>query len=237
MKSKKYIYSLLLASCLSVFGVSINETHEVVAANSHENVDVLKTYDAFAAELEKSNFSEADMNRILQAVDFAAKKHASQTRKNPEHTPYIIHPIGVANNLLTIGGVRDPDVIIGAILHDTVEDTDTTFEEINQAFGEKVTGYVREVTDDKSLPAMERKRLQIVNASHKSEGAALIKLGDKLYNLRDLSKATPVGWTTQRVDTYFLWAAKVVHNLPDVNPPLKQAIDNVISTHFAHPNP
>ncbi len=236
MKTKKIIYSLLLSSCLSLFAVSIPETHEVVAKNSQENVEVLATYDSFSHELEKAKFSKSDMDRILQAVDFAAKKHASETRKIPEKTPYIIHPIAVANNLLTTGNVRDADVIIAALLHDTLEGTNTTSEEITQVFGKKVNNYVREMTEDSSLPKAERNRLQIANAPKASEGAALIKLSDTLYNLRDLSKTPPAGWSQERIDTYFIWAAKVAHTLPDVNPPMKQAIDNLVSTHFAYPN-
>lgn len=101
------------------------------------------------------------------------------------------------------GNVYDPSVIIAALLHDTVEDTDTTFEEIEKHFGEKVKKIVQEVTDDKSLPKQERKRLQVVNASQKSFEAKLVKLADKLYNLRDLEKETPVGWSADRVDEYF----------------------------------
>lgn len=101
------------------------------------------------------------------------------------------------------GNIHDPVVIIAAILHDTVEDTDTTFEEIETQFGTEVRNIVKELTDDKSLPKVERKRLQIENAPKCSHKAKLIKLADKLYNLRDLQKAIPVGWSEDRVKEYF----------------------------------
>lgn len=101
------------------------------------------------------------------------------------------------------GDIYDPDVIVAALLHDTVEDTETTFEEIEKHFGQKTRKIVEEVTDDKSLPKQERKRLQIVHAPKSSREAKLVKLADKLYNLRDLEKETPVGWSSERVDEYF----------------------------------
>lgn len=110
---------------------------------------------------------------------------------------------GVANILVQEGSIHDPVVIIAALLHDTVEDTDTTFEEIETQFGTEVCKIVKELTDDKSLPKVERKRLQIENAPKCSHKAKLIKLADKLYNLRDLQKAIPVGWSEDRVREYF----------------------------------
>lgn len=121
--------------------------------------------------------------------------------------------LGVANILVQEGNIHDPVVIIAALLHDTVEDTDTTFEEIETQFGTEVRNIVRELTDDKSLPKVERKRLQIENASKCSHKAKLIKLADKLYNLRDLQKAIPVGWSEDRVKEYF----KVMKNSFKVN--------------------
>ncbi|XP_033108566.1 guanosine-3',5'-bis(diphosphate) 3'-pyrophosphohydrolase MESH1-like, partial [Anneissia japonica] len=116
-----------------------------------------------------------------------------------------------------------------ALLHDTVEDTDTTFEEIEAAFGTEVKSIVAEVTDDKSLPKMERKRLQIENAPKKSMKAKLVKLADKLYNLRDLERSTPKGWTRERVDDYFLWAGRVVDGLRGTNKQLEDELDKLLT--------
>lgn len=111
--------------------------------------------------------------------------------------------LGVANILIQEGKVFEPIIILAAILHDTVEDTDTTFEEIESEFGRKVRQIVEEVTDDKRLPKQERKRLQIVHAPNISREAKLVKLADKLYNLRDIERCIPIGWTNNRVKEYF----------------------------------
>lgn len=173
-----------------------------------------------------------DIHRIFDALAFAAQKHQFQCRKDHEQTPYIIHPIGVAYNLISIGYVRDPDILIAALLHDTVEDTPTTFDEIEQMFGLRVALFIREVTDDKSLPKHVRKQLQIDDAPGKSGGAAQIKLADKLYNLNDLSNAAPLDWDEERMDAYFRWAKAVVDNLPWVNSFLKKAVDEIIENYW-----
>jgi guanosine-3',5'-bis(diphosphate) 3'-pyrophosphohydrolase len=162
-----------------------------------------------------------------KCVNFAAVKHRDQRRSDPEKTPYINHPIGVANILSSEGDVTDLEVLMAAILHDTVEDTETTFEEIEENFGVEIRKIVGEVTDDKSLPKMERKRLQIEHAKHASPKAKLVKLGDKLYNLRDLQRVTPVGWTEERKGEYFIWAKKVVDNLRGTNEKLENELDKI----------
>jgi guanosine-3',5'-bis(diphosphate) 3'-pyrophosphohydrolase len=113
-------------------------------------------------------FNEEDVSLLLKAVKFSAEKHKTQRRKGAEGSPYVNHPIGVAETLWRVGGVRDISVIIAAILHDTVEDTETTLAEIEEHFGPVVWSLVQEVTDDKSLPKPERKRLQIEHAPHLS---------------------------------------------------------------------
>jgi len=168
---------------------------------------------------------------IIKCTNFAALKHSKQRRCNREQTPYINHPIGVAHILVQEGNIYDHNVIIAALLHDTVEDTDTSFEEIQEHFGEKIRHIVEEVTDDKSLPKQERKRLQIVHAPHSSYEAKLVKLADKLYNLRDLEKETPVGWSLDRADEYFKWAKSVVDGLRGTNAKLEKLLDNVFATH------
>ena len=119
------------------------------------------------------------------------------------------------------------NVLRAALLHDTVEDTDTSFEELEEKFGRTVTNIVREVTDDKSLPKEERKRLQIVHASQRSHEAKLVKLADKLYNLRDLCESCPVGWTSQRKQEYFKWAKQVVDCLQGTCPPLEKELNAI----------
>jgi hypothetical protein len=143
--------------------------------------------------------------RLLKAICFAAEKHKFQRRKDAEETPYINHPLGVALILVNDGDIEDVVTLMAAVLHDTVEDTDCSFEEIEKEFGPAVASIVREVTDDKSLAKEERKRLQVVHAPKKSKEAKLVKLADKIYNLRDLKRCIPVGWTDDRVmyDSHF----------------------------------
>nr|XP_057933014.1 guanosine-3',5'-bis(diphosphate) 3'-pyrophosphohydrolase MESH1 [Doryrhamphus excisus] len=166
----------------------------------------------------------SDAVLLIETVDFAAKKHRQQRRKDEEGTPYINHPIGVARILSHEGGVTDVETLQAALLHDTLEDTDTIPEELETKFGPIVTRIVQEVTDDKSLPKQERKRLQVERAPHCSHQAKLVKLADKLYNLRDLNCSTPVGWTGERVQQYFVWASEVVKGLKGTNSALEEKL-------------
>ncbi|WP_221030925.1 HD domain-containing protein [Actomonas aquatica] len=153
------------------------------------------------------------MNLLLHAAYFAAVKHSDQRRKNTAAAPYINHPLEVACHLSEVGGITDEAVLIAAVLHDTVEDTATTREEIATTFGETVAALVMECTDDKSLEKAERKRLQVVNAPKKSPGAKAIKIADKTCNLRSILVDPPAGWSWTRQYDYFLWANKVVAGL------------------------
>lgn len=170
----------------------------------------------------------SDSILLLETVNFAAVKHRNQRRKDSEGTPYINHPIGVARILTHEGGITDIEVIQAALLHDTVEDTDTTIEELEAAFGQTVARIVQEVTDDKTLLKQERKRRQVEHAPHCSHQAKLVKLADKLYNLRDLNRCTPTGWTAERVQEYFVWAAEVVRGLRGTNPVLEGKLEELL---------
>uniref|UniRef100_G1QDD1 Guanosine-3',5'-bis(diphosphate) 3'-pyrophosphohydrolase MESH1 n=1 Tax=Myotis lucifugus TaxID=59463 RepID=G1QDD1_MYOLU len=145
----------------------------------------------------------------------------------PRGTPYINHPIGGVARILTHeAGITDIAVLQAALLHDTVEDTDTTLDELELHFGAQVR-LVEEVTDDKTLPKLERKRLQVEHAPHSSPGPKLVKLADKLYNLRDLNRYTPEGWSEHRVQEYFEWAAQVVKGLQGTSRPLEEALQQL----------
>lgn len=257
---KKYLLSTIVAAVAAIAGqadgfrplVTLNDAPEMVSESPEAEIQssrerlaslakndslVLERFDLFAQNLEALYREEhaltwEQFTTILDALDFAAEKHQFQTRKNKAQTPYISHPIGVANNLITIGEVKDSALIIAALLHDTVEDTQTTLNEISERFGKEVSGYVKEVSDDKSLSKEQRKRLQVINASHKSSGAAQIKFADKLYNLTDLLNSSPEGWSRARIDQYFEWAESVANRLPASNPELKQAIDQVINQYW-----
>jgi guanosine-3',5'-bis(diphosphate) 3'-pyrophosphohydrolase len=168
------------------------------------------------------------MNRLLHAANFASLKHSSQRRKNAEASPYINHPIEVAYHLSSVGGVVDEDVLVAALLHDTIEDTATTREEIVRDFGERVAALVVECTDDKSLPKMERKHLQIVNAPKKSDAAKMIKIADKTCNLRSILSDPPEDWSLSRQYDYFIWAERVVAGLLGHNARLDTEVRQVL---------
>jgi guanosine-3',5'-bis(diphosphate) 3'-pyrophosphohydrolase len=166
--------------------------------------------------------------RFLKALEFAAAKHRRQRGKDAENSPYINHPIAVATALAVEGGVSDEATLIAAVLHDTVEDTQTTFSELEQNFGAEVTGLVRELTDDKSLEKAERKRLQIEHAPHASPRAKEIKIADKICNVRNLVDSPPADWTLQRRREYVAWSEQVVAGCRGVNAKLDAAFDEAV---------
>lgn len=174
-------------------------------------------------------FSETT-GQLLEAIRFSAEKHRNQRRKDSEQSPYINHPIEVTQLLWEVGKVRDRDVLLAAVLHDTVEDTDTRPDEISERFGEQVLSFVMEVTDDKSLPKKERKRLQVEHAPHISFGAKLIKLADKACNVRNLVTMPPKNWSLKRRQEYLLWTEKVVVGLRGTNAALEEYYDHELAS-------
>jgi len=162
---------------------------------------------------------------ILEALQFAAHKHRDQRRKDLEASPYINHPIALANVLWGEGRVHDPVVISAALLHDTIEDTQTSAGEIRSRFGAKVARVVEEVSDDKTQDKATRKRLQIEHAPHISREAKLVKLADKICNLRDMAASPPKTWPRSRVREYFDWSKAVVDGLRGVHPRLEAIFD------------
>jgi len=175
------------------------------------------------------DFAE-NTGQLLEAIRFSAEKHRHQRRKDDARSPYINHPIEVVQLLWDVGGVRDMDVLLAAVLHDTVEDTDTRPEEISAKFGETVLSLVMEVTDDKNLPKQERKRLQIETAPGKSYGAKLIKLADKACNIRNLISMPPYDWSLERRQQYLLWGEKVVAGLYGTNAASEEYVDRELSS-------
>lgn len=165
---------------------------------------------------------------LVKAYDFAARKHATQRRKDAQQTPYINHPIGTAYVATALGHVDDPITLAACVLHDTVEDTDATHDELVREFGAEVAGVVREVTDDKTLRKDERKRAQIEHAKTMSFCAKTVKLCDKYYNLRDLISNVPPGYTVERVQGYCLWSRLVVAGLRGANPKLEALLDATV---------
>jgi GTP diphosphokinase / guanosine-3',5'-bis(diphosphate) 3'-diphosphatase len=168
---------------------------------------------------------QQDLSCLLVALEFAAHKHRDQRRKDASASPYINHPIALARLLAEDGGVTDAKTLVAAVLHDTIEDTDTTYDELRAQFGKKVADVVAEVTDDTSLPKPRRKALQIEHAPHMSQRAALVKLADKTCNLRDVAHNPPADWPLARRRKYFDWAKAVVDALPPVSKKLRRAFD------------
>jgi guanosine-3',5'-bis(diphosphate) 3'-pyrophosphohydrolase len=134
----------------------------------------------------------------------------------------------VAELLWRIGEVRDVDCIVAAILHDTLEDTATTPDELRELFGTRVCALVEEVTDDKGLTKEERKKLQIEHASSLSDGAKQIKLADKIANVFDVTFAPASDWSLERRLEYLHWAESVVARLRGCNPRLEGNFDDVL---------
>jgi len=165
---------------------------------------------------------------LLKATSFSAHKHRDQRRKGPDAHPYINHPIEVAELLARVGGVTDPTVLVAAILHDTIEDTETTPAELEDLFGRDVRSLVEEMTDDKRLPKDERKRHQIEHAPRLSSGAKLIKVADKIANVRDVADKPAKGWPLQRRVEYVEWAERVVAGCRGVNVELERLFDEEV---------
>lgn len=170
-----------------------------------------------------------DLASIVRALSFAADKHRDQRRKDDRATPYINHPIALLRVLCDEAGVTDPKVLCAALLHDTLEDTDTSAEELEAHFGAAVCAIVVEVSDDKGLPKAERKRRQIEHAASVSREAKLVKLADKICNLRDVHRSPPVTWDLQRRRDYFDWASAVVEGMRGTHPSLEALFDQAFS--------
>jgi GTP diphosphokinase / guanosine-3',5'-bis(diphosphate) 3'-diphosphatase len=178
----------------------------------------------------------SDSSLLLKALEFAAVRHRSQFRKGLDKTPYINHPIQVAYLLAIDAGETDPVLLAAAILHDVVEDTVDSVEErdelvrtISCIFGEEILSLTLEVTDDKTLDKKERKRLQVVSASHKSVRAKKLKIADKIMNIRDIAENPPADWNLQRISDYFDWAENVVSGLRGVNSKLEDLFDDCLA--------
>jgi (p)ppGpp synthase/HD superfamily hydrolase len=166
---------------------------------------------------------------VLFAAHYAAEKHATQKRKGEAAEPYINHLLEVA--LLVSSVSDDEDTVVAALLHDVIEDAGVTWEQLAGRFGSRVANLVAEVTDDKSLPKAERKRLQIENAPKKSIQAQTIKLADKISNLRSMISSPPADWDLARRQEYVAWAKQVVGGLKSPDPVLMVEFEKAVE-HF-----
>ena len=171
----------------------------------------------------------SDAAKLMRAASYAAQKHRSHRRKGADADPYINHPLQVAAFLAEVGGITDVDILTAALLHDVVEDTDTTPEEIEELFGSRVRGFVMELTDDKSLSKAERKSKQVEHAPYLSNEAKQIKIADKYSNISDIVENPPHNWTEQRKAEYIKWGNEVFSGLRGVNENLDKAFEELIS--------
>jgi (p)ppGpp synthase/HD superfamily hydrolase len=165
--------------------------------------------------------------QILAAACFAAEKHAAQRRKGRMAEPYVNHLLEVADLLAQTADGLDTNLIVAALLHDTIEDTGVTREEIAERFGEDVASLVAEVTDDKSLPKQTRKALQVENAPHKSPRAQMLSAADKIANVRSIVSSPPVDWSFERQVAYVHWARQVVGRYAELKGRLKEEFERV----------
>ena len=169
-----------------------------------------------------------DLLVVTRAFNFAAQRHSKQRRKGEAQEPYINHLAEVALLVTEATKGKDPNLIAAALLHDTIEDTNTTWEELSVFFNDDIANLVNEVTDDKTLRKEERKKLQITTASKKTHRAKILKLADKTSNLRSIAKSPPKNWDPLRKTEYIDWALRVVVGLGNVPVELKIDFDAAV---------
>lgn len=190
-----------------------------------DNQKVMKVYDSLVNELVDyyGQNNDFDIGKLIMAIIYAAKKHDGQYRKDKEQTPYIVHPLGVCYILWNEGRIRSINVLVSSLLHDVIEDTDASYEEIEILFGKRVADTVLEVTNDPNLDSEMNKQLQVEHAPHLSLNAQLVKLADRLYNVRDL-RTPPPSWSEEKVHNYYEWGRKLLHALKGTNETLEEAL-------------
>jgi guanosine-3',5'-bis(diphosphate) 3'-pyrophosphohydrolase len=242
----KKIFSLVLVGCFpwivgmaegaSIPNVQITEVKPGLERWALSNKEIMSAFERLQAAMEvgvkEKQLTKADMQQIEKALAFAADKHAKQFRNNERKTPYIVHPMGVAEYVMRVGHVYDVDIVVGALLHDVMDGTGATYEEIASHFGMTVVSYVQEMTPDFSLSDKEQQKRQIIEASKQSKGATVIKLADKLHNMHTLMKDPSKGWTQDRMDRHFQWVQAVVNHLPKVCDPLHKEVQNTITQYW-----
>jgi GTP diphosphokinase / guanosine-3',5'-bis(diphosphate) 3'-diphosphatase len=160
-------------------------------------------------------FDQRAFSDFVRALAFASRKHSRQRRKDLDASPYINHPVALVSILVVEAGINDLDTLCAALLHDTLEDTETSVEELVEAFGAPIGSLVQEVTDVKGLEKHERRIRQVEHAAHLTRKAGAVKIADKIANLRDVADTPPVEWSLAERREYFDWAKQVVDNIPE----------------------
>lgn len=171
--------------------------------------------------------------RLVQAFSFATEKHSVQRRKGRDKSPYMNHPAEVAALVAEATGGTDVNLIIAALLHDVVEDTGTSLQEIQEKFGDDVAQIVADVSDDKALPKARRKELQVEHAGHLHQRVQILKIADKIANLRTTISDPPDGWGLERRQEYFVWSKQVVDKCRGASPCLEEKFDAIYAKGMA----
>ena len=171
----------------------------------------------------------APLRLVSEAAELAARRHNGMARKGRGDEPYINHLAEVANLLSAATEGVDAELVAAGWLHDSIEDTETTREELARKFSERVASLVVECTDDMSLPKAERRRLQVVNAPHKSPSAKLIKIADKISNIGARILPDPNAEERDDLVDYTNWAEQVVAGCRGGNAWLDQTFDKTVN--------
>jgi guanosine-3',5'-bis(diphosphate) 3'-pyrophosphohydrolase len=175
-------------------------------------------------EWERSK-ARGDKVLLIRAMAFAARKHSNQRTADAQSSPYINRPIALAQLLAAEGGVSDTHVLCAALLHDTLEDTHTTFAELELEFGLIISGVVMELTDDTAASRAERKLQQIERARQISRRSKVLNLADKIDNLRSFAVKPPRDWPLALQQEYFDWTKAVIDVQRGVNARLEALFD------------
>ncbi|MFZ9848658.1 MAG: HD domain-containing protein [Flavobacteriales bacterium] len=170
----------------------------------------------------------ANLQLLFKALNYSAEQHKAQRRKGMESVPYINHPIKVTNIITQFIPDASDDLICAAILHDVVEDTDATIDDIKNKFGDAIASIVQEVTDDKSISKAESRRKQIENAPKLSYNAKIIRVCDKISNVRDICGENIPDWDYKTKIEYLNWAEQVVYALDKFHEELQFAFKDEV---------
>ncbi len=226
------------AISVSAFGYSdVVTTRDVLASRCDSHLETLRIYDRMTSEWEafaQERKGKWELDILYKAVEFAADKHEGQVRKDPERSPYIVHPLRVCSRLWHDGAVRNVNTLCTAILHDTIEDTDATAEEIRALFGDRITYATLEVSDDQSLSSDEKKQRQLEHAPHMSLDARLVKLADRMDNVWSIEVSTPIGWDDAKIESYWGWGVKLRNVLHGTNTALETQFDSWFEEHYSN---
>jgi (p)ppGpp synthase/HD superfamily hydrolase len=174
----------------------------------------LLTFEEFIFSVEDSSLRQL----IAEATLFAAKAHFGQTRNQNNQIPYIVHPLRVSYLLWNEGNINNAHLLVAALLHDVLEDTEVSRQEIFNKFGSSILTLVEELTDKPKPTAQE----EALSALKMSKEAKTIKLADRTHNLRDLIDHPPKIWDFEKVSGFLNRSKILFENLRNTHPVLEK---------------